>query len=98
MLATRLHAVGDLRLEEVPVPEPGPGEVLVRVEAAGICGTDRHLFKGEFPSTPPVTLGHEFAGIVVGPRRGGHPAPRGRSSPATRTTGAGSATPAGAAR
>ena len=77
MLATRLHAVGDLRLEEVPVPEPGPGEVLVRVEAAGICGTDRHLFKGEFPSKPPVTLGHEFAGRVVGrgagvdPRRGG---------------------------
>ena len=66
MLATRLHAIGDLRLERVPVPEPGPGEVLVRVEAAGICGTDRHLFKGEFPSSPPVTLGHEFAGIVVG--------------------------------
>ena len=45
---------------------PGPGEVLVRVEAAGICGTDRHLYKGEFPSAPPVTLGHEFCGIVVG--------------------------------
>ena len=65
MLATRLHAIGDLRLEEVPVPDPGPGEVLVRVHAAGICGTDRHLFKGEFPSKPPVTLGHEFAGTVV---------------------------------
>ena len=66
MLAVRLHAVGDLRLQEVPVPDPGPGEVLIRVEAAGICGTDRHLFRGEFPSTPPVTLGHEFAGHVVG--------------------------------
>jgi L-iditol 2-dehydrogenase len=66
MLATRLHAIGDLRLEEVPVPDPGPGEILVRVDAAGICGTDRHLFKGEFPSKPPVTLGHEFAGVVVG--------------------------------
>ena len=48
-----------------PVPDPGPGEVLIRVAAAGICGTDRHLFKGEFPSAPPVTLGHEFAGTVV---------------------------------
>lgn len=66
MLATRLHAVGDLRLDQVPVPDPGPGEILVKVAAAGICGTDRHLFKGEFPSKPPVTLGHEFAGTVVG--------------------------------
>jgi L-iditol 2-dehydrogenase len=66
MLATRLVAIGDIRNLEVPVPDPGPGEILVRVEAAGICGTDRHLLKGEFPSRPPVTLGHEFSGIVVG--------------------------------
>jgi len=65
MRATRLHATGDIRTVEVPVPDPAPGEVLIRVEAAGICGTDRHLFKGEFPCTPPVTLGHEFSGIVV---------------------------------
>ncbi len=50
---------------EVPDPRPGPGDVLVRVQAAGICGTDRHLFKGEFPCAPPVTLGHEFAGKVI---------------------------------
>ena len=66
MRATRLMAIRDIRTAEVPVPEPGPGEVLIRIEAAGICGTDRHLYKGEFPSAPPVTLGHEFAGIVVG--------------------------------
>lgn len=65
MKALRLHAVHDLRLTETPEPEPGPGEVLVRVDACGICGTDRHLFHGEFPSTPPVTLGHEFCGIVT---------------------------------
>ena len=65
MHATRLLAVRDVRTVEVPVPEPGPGEVLVRVEAAGLCGTDRHLFKGEFPSAPPLTLGHEFSGLVV---------------------------------
>lgn len=66
MRAARLMAPRDIRTVELPVPDPGPGEVLVRVEAAGICGTDRHLFKGEFPCTPPVTLGHEFSGIVVG--------------------------------
>lgn len=65
MRATRLLATGDVRTVEVPVPDPGPGEILVRVEAAGICGTDRHLFRGEFPSAPPVTLGHEFAGRIV---------------------------------
>lgn len=66
MQAVRLRGVGDIACVEMPIPAPGPGEVLVRVEAAGICGTDRHLFRGEFPCRPPLTLGHEFAGIVVG--------------------------------
>lgn len=66
MLATRFMKVGDVRTVDVAMPEPGPGEVLVQVEAAGICGTDRHLFKGEFPCVPGTTLGHEFSGIVVG--------------------------------
>lgn len=65
MLATRLFSVGDIQTVEVPMPEPGPGDILIQVEAAGICGTDRHLFKGEFPSVPGKTLGHEFSGIVV---------------------------------
>ncbi|WP_295075603.1 zinc-dependent alcohol dehydrogenase family protein [Tabrizicola sp.] len=65
MRAVRLQAVGRIELAEVPDPVPGPGEVLVRVLAAGICGTDRHLLKGEFPCAPPVTLGHEFSGEVV---------------------------------
>jgi L-iditol 2-dehydrogenase len=65
MRAVRLQAVGRIELVEVPDPAPGPGEVLVRVQAAGICGTDRHLFRGEFPCAPPVTLGHEFAGEVI---------------------------------
>lgn len=65
MRAVRLQGVGRIDLVELADPSPGNGEVLVRVEAAGICGTDRHLFKGEFPCAPPVTLGHEFAGKVL---------------------------------
>ncbi|UJW74244.1 zinc-dependent alcohol dehydrogenase family protein [Rhizobium sp. SL42] len=64
MKAMRLEAVGQLFVREIDRPNPGPDDLLVRVEACGICGTDRHLFHGEFPSTPPVTLGHEFSGIV----------------------------------
>ncbi len=65
MQAVRLFGIGDLRLTECDIPPPGAGDIVIRVEAAGICGTDRHLFKGEFPSAPPVTLGHEFSGIVT---------------------------------
>lgn len=65
MRATRLFDTGDIRTVDVPVPEPASGEILIKVEAAGICGTDRHLYKGEFPSVPGKTLGHEFSGIVV---------------------------------
>ncbi|MBW9055029.1 zinc-dependent alcohol dehydrogenase family protein [Rhizobium mesosinicum] len=64
MKAVCLEATGRLFLREVEKPAPGPEDLLVRIEACGICGTDRHLFLGEFPSHPPVTLGHEFAGII----------------------------------
>jgi len=64
MQAVQLQSIGRIAIVSRLRPRPGPGEVLVRIEAAGICGTDRHLFKGEFPCTPPVTLGHEFCGIV----------------------------------
>ncbi|MER8365342.1 zinc-dependent alcohol dehydrogenase family protein [Mesorhizobium sp. M1348] len=69
MKAVRLERVGGLAVCEVEKPTAGPGELLVRIEACGVCGTDRHLFHGEFPCTPPVTLGHEFSGIVeaIGP-------------------------------
>ena len=70
MLAVR--KVGDepgLRVVEVDVPRPGPDEVLVRVEAASVCGTDLHIWKWDDWARrrlrPPVTLGHEFAGVVV---------------------------------
>src|SRR5437764_7044302 len=58
-----------LRIEEVPVPQPGEDEVLVQVEAASVCGTDLHIHHWDEWSQqrilPPLTLGHEFAGTVV---------------------------------
>lgn len=73
MKAVRLERVGSLAVCEVEKPTAGPDELLVRIEACGVCGTDRHLFHGEFPCTPPVTLGHEFSGIVeaIGPEVSG---------------------------
>lgn len=65
MQAARFIEVGRMDVGGIPDPEPARGEVLVKVEAAGICGTDRHILKGEFPSRPPVVLGHEFAGTVI---------------------------------
>jgi len=62
-------AAPGLALEDVPVPVPGDDEVLVRVEAASICGTDLHIFRwddwAQHRIKPPLTLGHEFAGTVV---------------------------------
>ncbi|PZG15190.1 NAD(P)-dependent alcohol dehydrogenase [Nonomuraea aridisoli] len=70
MRAARLHGYGrPLVLEEVPVPDIGPDEVLVKVGAAGMCRTDVQLVDGYFrsyaPSTFPVTLGHEIAGEIA---------------------------------
>jgi 2-desacetyl-2-hydroxyethyl bacteriochlorophyllide A dehydrogenase len=53
-------------VREAPVPEPGPGEVLIRVERAGICGTDVHIYKGEYISPYPIIPGHEFSGTIAG--------------------------------
>lgn len=65
MQAARLYKPGDLRLEKVEPPAVGPHDVLVRVAACGVCGTDAHIMKGEFAASPPVILGHEYAGEVV---------------------------------
>jgi len=53
-----------LELRKFPIPEPGQGEALVRVEMAGICGTDVHLFDGELNIPLPVILGHETVGRI----------------------------------
>lgn len=57
---------GNVEIRQVAEPSPGPGEALIEVAAAGICGTDLHIFHDEFRSNPPVVLGHEVAGTVVG--------------------------------
>ncbi len=55
-----------LRLELRPVPRPGPGQVLIRVEACGVCRTDLHIVDAELPHPKlPLILGHEIVGMVV---------------------------------
>lgn len=56
---------GHVELRDIPEPEAGPGQVKIAVKAAGICGTDIHIYKDEFKTIPPVVLGHEVAGEVV---------------------------------
>lgn len=75
MRALRLHERGDLRLHEEPDPRSRPGEVLVRVTAVGLCGSDRHWFVeggiGDATLGEPLVLGHEVAGVVVDGARAG---------------------------
>ena len=67
MLALRIHRPGtELKAEELPVPEPGTGQVLLRVAACAVCRTDLHLVDGELPQARfPVVPGHEIVGYVV---------------------------------
>jgi len=65
-LAKLAPGAGNVALAERPEPEVTAGHVLVDVVAAGICGTDIHIFDGEYASRPPVTMGHEVSGVVAG--------------------------------
>jgi L-iditol 2-dehydrogenase len=70
MKVARLHGVRDTRLEVLPRPHPGPGQVLLRVAAVGVCGSDVHYYlEGRIGSqvvTEPIILGHEFSAWVAG--------------------------------
>ena len=66
MRAVIVERPGVVRVDDVPEPEAAPGEVVVRVGACGICGTDVHIVDGEFPPTKyPVIPGHELGGEIV---------------------------------
>jgi len=58
---------GNIEIREVPEPRTGKGEVKIKVEAAGICGSDLHILHGDIgiPMRPPFVIGHEFSGIVI---------------------------------
>ena len=65
MLAAFSGGKEKIEVRDTPVPSPGPGEVLLRVRVCGICGSDLHVYRGELPVPPTISLGHEFAGEVV---------------------------------
>jgi propanol-preferring alcohol dehydrogenase len=76
MRALRFHGHDRLRADDVALPEPAPGEVLVRVRACGVCRTDLHLVDGELPGpSVPVVPGHEIVGTIerLGPGTRGPP-------------------------
>lgn len=65
MRAVRIHEDLSLRVDEIDDPKAGPGEVVVRIHAAGVCGTDLHILDGMIkPDAYPMTLGHEAAGVL----------------------------------
>lgn len=59
------RGVGHVELRDIDIPQPAAGQAKIRVKAAGICGTDLHIYLDEFKTHPPVVLGHELAGEVV---------------------------------
>ena len=64
MRATVFHGPGEISVELVPRPRPGPGEALIRITLTTICGTDVHILKGEYPVQPGLTIGHEPVGVI----------------------------------
>lgn len=56
---------GNIAIVECPVPKIDEDEVLIQVEAVGVCGTDYHIYTAEYPTSPPLTIGHEFSGNIV---------------------------------
>jgi 2-desacetyl-2-hydroxyethyl bacteriochlorophyllide A dehydrogenase len=65
MKAAVIYGPGNIRIEERAVPKPDRDEVLIKIHACGVCGTDNALFKGDYPASYPLIIGHEFSGEVV---------------------------------
>ncbi|MDR1744149.1 MAG: zinc-dependent alcohol dehydrogenase family protein [Planctomycetota bacterium] len=70
MKAAKIIEKGRVDIVDLPKPEPGDGEVLIRVESSGICGTDLHMYHGQSMGGYPIVPGHEFAGVVEAAGRG----------------------------
>jgi len=67
MLAVRFYAPGNLKVEQVPIPVPGPGELVVKNHVSLTCGTDVKMYKrGHWLTKAPQIVGHEFAGTITG--------------------------------
>ena len=64
MKAVVFKGKGQIAVEEVPKPVPGPGEAVVKISATTICGTDVHIVRGEYPVKPGLVLGHEPVGVI----------------------------------
>jgi D-arabinitol dehydrogenase (NADP+) len=65
MKAARINLPNQMQITDVELRQPGSGELLIKVLASGICGTDLHIFRGEYMGNYPVIPGHEFAGEVL---------------------------------
>jgi len=59
------RGVGNVEIRDVEVPKAGRDQVIIEVKSAGLCGTDYHIYHDEYKSNPPVTLGHEVAGVIA---------------------------------
>ena len=56
---------GNLELQDIPIPEIGDDDILIKISYCGICGSDLHIERGIHPCDPPVAIGHEFSGVVT---------------------------------
>ena len=65
MKAAVIYEKGKLEIEEKDLPSPNDSEVLIKIMACGVCGTDNSLYMGTYPVDSPVIIGHEFSGVVV---------------------------------
>jgi len=70
MRAATWHGDSRFTIDDLPEPTPGPGQALVAVHTAGICGSDVHAIQGLFPLTPPRVMGHEYSGTVLAVGKG----------------------------
>ena len=99
MRAGVVYGPRDIKVEEVDMPSPGPGEVLLEVKAAGICGSDLHYHRSDAPSSPNGRImgGHELSGLIIAVGEGvkHHQAKRGLEMLADRSPHFGILAPAG---